>query len=1356
MTKKTYSFLVIGLITVLTGFLMWPSSLPSTKDTIVKHSRHTYKADKPDEFIKLYNELRTRSGHTQPEYTSGYKLKALHKAKQGIAAVRTTATYNFIERGPANVPGRTRGLVVDPDDPNQLTWFAGSVGGGIWKTTDGGSSWISKTDNLPNLAISWIVMAASDHNIMYAGTGEGWGSSVGFIKGSGVYKSTDKGETWNLLGSTVANDDFQIVNRLVVDPNNPNIVLAATSNDPLNSKAFNSGIFKSTDGGITWSRKFSGQSWVQQIVATPGDFNTLYATVRANGVYKSIDAGETWSNASFGINADGRIEMAVSPVDTARLYASVLGSLSGTGADLYVSDDAGANWQVVTEKNTGDDIDFLGGQGWYDNTILAHPFNADIVYVGGVNIWKFKIELGTVLEGKQFLGANENNTNSFLSLVNFGATYYGGKIDTGDETAEDFVSVEVRFGPDGQGGYLKQKAHRFTIPAGQGSGVPAADYTYHDYVDVPFQVWDITNNRQLMVAFRDQQEDGKFNLLPLNTDIADALNNSREYIYISNITYNDTAPDPNMAANGNHEFRNLYFFWPYLAEGAIWDEANLPASNFAITWDTIEKRLYTRNPVTDAYSENGGVNNYSQSTGSTIPQGVHPDHHNIVPIITDMATQRFRLLVANDGGVYSSDAETFPGETNGSWSLAGLTYNTSQLYAVDKAPGQSRYIGGMQDNGTWMSKSNSEGSAVAEYKRATSGDGFGCAWNYSDISQVIATIYYNDIRKSTNGGSGFLSATSGLTDVGGDKAPFITEIENLPSDPDVVFTAGVSGVWWSNDFANRWQLAPIDTHWSLASTMKVRISHANSHIIWAGTAMDETTGVNLHVSIDEGKAFLPVNNYTAVELGRISGLATHPVLDSTAFALFSFAKGPKILRTNNLGQSWYDISGFGSGTVSANGFPDVAIYDLLIMPYDTAIMWAGTEIGVFESTDAGSSWHILNANIPAVSVWQMKIVDNEVVFATHGRGIWSVSINDLPGQVYLPKIIGSAPSLAGELLLDLEVKSPFDSTFLYIDGNLFAKINQPTSAGKLQLATNYTASKTGTAYVRSFYIGLPYVSHTYNFEYRDYNNVVDSYQNDFETATQDFIGDGFTEKSISGFANKAIHTPHFYSNNTTSVYTLYTPIKVRTSDALINFQEVVLVEPGEAGAAPGSPEFNDYVVVQGSLDGITWINLLDEYDASSFADWQSAFANQESGDDQLYKFRSIDLLNNFAPGDVVVIRFLMVTNQFNNGWGWSIDKLKIQTDDVVTGLESEKLQTAFSVFPNPLTSSTLNISGPEGLREGLLNMFDLNGKKVLSKPFNLLEGKQINVPHNIKDGVYTVEIVTENLKEAHKIILSRN
>jgi hypothetical protein len=1020
-----------------------------------------------------------------------------------------------------------------------------------------------------------------------------------------------------------------------------------------------------------------------------------------------------------------------------------------------MSNDAGASWLATTEETTGNNIDFLGGQGWYDNTILAHPFNINEVYVGGVNLWKFEIKQGTVTK-KQFLGAEEQDTKSFMSLINFGTAYYDGKIDIGNEPIADFVTVEVRFGPDGNGGHLKQKAHRFTIPVGQGSGVPAADYTYQDYVEVPFQVWDIINNRQLMISFRDQQEDEIFNLLSSNTDNADAVNNSREYIFISSITYNASLPDSAIALNGGHEYKNLYFFWPYLTENAVWDETALPDSKFIIKYEDIEKGLKITSTVSDAYGEFTGANKFFQSTGSSAPQGLHPDHHNIVPILWNTSMNSFQLLVANDGGIYKSDISENPGEEDESWELAGISYNTSQFYAVDKAPGENRYIGGMQDNGSWMTKPGDEGSATAFYRRSNSGDGFGTAWNHRNPAEIITTVYNNDIVKSMDGGASFRQSVNGLTDTGGDKAPFKTEIENLHSDPEVVYTVGISGVWRSEDFADSWQLSSIESPWTLASNMRVRISHANSQIVWAGIAMQETpSSLSLYVSTDDGKTFNSTNNYTDVELGKISGLATHPILDSTAFALFSFAKGPKILRTDNLGVSWYDISGFGTDTISVNGFPDVAIYDLMVMPYDTAILWAGTEIGIFESSNSGASWHILNANMPAASIWDLKIVDKQVVIGTHGRGIWSTTIDELPGQVYIPVITGTTPSLSGDLAFNVNTYSPFDSIHIFVDGVLVAKHNQPSEAGIVEIATNYNTSQSGKVYARAYYRGGPYVSHNFNFATSNYTTVVDSYENDFNVMSSDFFGNGFIEKNEPDFMSRAIHSEHFHIPGAYYQYILKSPIRVRSANALINFQEVVLIEPGDEGALPGTAEFNDYVVVQGSKDGVNWINLVDEYDANSRNDWRESYAIGEAGFHDLYKFRGIDLLKTFAPNDEIIIRFVLVANLKEEGWGWAIDGLKIQTDNVITGV-SEELGLGISLYPNPVLGNEMNVSAPENIKTLTVSMYDLNGRITLQKSINLAENTNISIPSDIKDGLYSVVLSAKDLRVSQKILIQRN
>ncbi len=123
--------------------------------------------------------------------------------------------------------------------------------------------------------------------------------------------------------------------------------------------------------------------------------------------------------------------------------------------------------------------------------------------------------------------------------------------------------------------------------------------------------------------------------------------------------------------------------------------------------------------------------------------------------------------------------------------------------------------------------------------------------------------------------------------------------------------------------------------------------------------------------------------------------------------LFSAYGQPKILRTTDLGQTWQDLSGFADspGGESTNGFPDVAVYDLLVMPHDPDVLWAGTEIGLFESTDGGENWEYADNGLPAVSVWQMKLVDDQVILATHGRGIWTLDLPRLlAGEGYGPAL----------------------------------------------------------------------------------------------------------------------------------------------------------------------------------------------------------------------------------------------------------------------------------------------------------------------------------------------------------------
>ena len=131
----------------------------------------------------------------------------------------------------------------------------------------------------------------------------------------------------------------------------------------------------------------------------------------------------------------------------------------------------------------------------------------------------------------------------------------------------------------------------------------------------------------------------------------------------------------------------------------------------------------------------------------------------------------------------------------------------------------------------------------------------------------------------------------------------------------------------------------------------------------------------------------------------LTDIATHPTNKNTAYLLYSVPGEPKILRTTDLGQTWEDISGFGLNEESCNGFPDIAVLSLIVFPDEINTIWAGTEIGIFESTDNGETWSLQDNDLPPASIWQMFYQDGYVVVATYGRGIWTCLID---GTISVP------------------------------------------------------------------------------------------------------------------------------------------------------------------------------------------------------------------------------------------------------------------------------------------------------------------------------------------------------------------
>ncbi len=288
--------------------------------------------------------------------------------------------------------GRTRAVTGVPGQPE--TFLIGAVNGGIWRTTDFGRTWAPLFDAAPTQSIGAIAVAPSDPSIIYVGSGEGL-MRPDLSVGNGIYRSTDSGRTWMHLGL----DDAQQIPDLAVDPQDPNRVYAAVLGHPFGPSS-QRGIFRSTDGGKTWTRVLyvdddTGASCVKIGARDP---NVLYAALwnvragpwedknvfngTAGGLYKSTDGGDHWRRLTRGLPENlSQIEVAVAPSRAERLYATVATTADGeygsaAGLGVYRSEDGGESWI----RATTDPRPALRIGGGDLPIIKVDPRNADVLY----------------------------------------------------------------------------------------------------------------------------------------------------------------------------------------------------------------------------------------------------------------------------------------------------------------------------------------------------------------------------------------------------------------------------------------------------------------------------------------------------------------------------------------------------------------------------------------------------------------------------------------------------------------------------------------------------------------------------------------------------------------------------------------------------------------------------------------------------------------------------------------------------------------------------------------------------------------------------------------------------------------
>ncbi len=286
-----------------------------------------------------------------------------------------------------------RVLAVAGSSLQPQTYYFGSVGGGIWKTTDGGAAWIPVADGqLATGDVGAIAVSESDPNVIYAGMGEACirGNAS---PGDGVYKSADAGRTWKNVGL----QNTQQIGRVVIDPHDPNIVFVAALGHQFGPNE-ERGVYRTTDGGKTWKQVLTRgpKAGAVDLSIDPNNPNVIFAAFwevyrtpfdlesggPGSGLWKSTDGGETWKDLSHAPGmpkgVQGRVGVAVSPANPQRVYALVEAEQGGA----FRSDNGGDTWTRVNDHND------IRQRSWYYTHVFADPKNADTVYFLNVGFFR--------------------------------------------------------------------------------------------------------------------------------------------------------------------------------------------------------------------------------------------------------------------------------------------------------------------------------------------------------------------------------------------------------------------------------------------------------------------------------------------------------------------------------------------------------------------------------------------------------------------------------------------------------------------------------------------------------------------------------------------------------------------------------------------------------------------------------------------------------------------------------------------------------------------------------------------------------------------------------------------------------
>ncbi len=801
----------------------------------------------------------------------------------------------FAGQSQQDASGRVLTIAIHPTDTDII--LIGAAQGGIWRSTDGGSSYSSVSDNMPSLAIKAIRFAKSDPSIVYAATGEPHASTS--IYGRGVLKSTNGGVSWSQLPVSGAGWDFDNVSvaGLQVSSTNPNVLYVATAHVRTFIDSFQpesipaTGLYKSTNGGTSWTLSKAATDYV----AHPGTSE---------------------ENVGF-------IDLEMAGNNPNLLYAAEL------NGGIWKTTNGGSNWTRITPIKAGGSATFPAP--------VPHYTIAD---------------------------------QTTLAVSRHDATFFN--------DAPDFMRIELGLSPSN--------------PNVLYAGVAVSELPVDSGDDGSFASRIATG-----LLFKTTNGGTSWTWLG---DVLDGVPNycSSQCDYDNMVVVNPTNPnDVIIGGSANYsQFTPVPLNAPttYVEKG--WTGMVHRSTNGGTSWQDTNPHCTANGPASGAFNIQPCLN-YAAN------QVIHPDIH-------DAAYRGNQLYIVGDGGVYRGS----PAGGGFNWENLNAGLSTLQFYAFDIHPTNPNImIGGLQDNSVAYWDGNTwEGWAF--------GDGIFGAIDPVNPNNVYMGTQFNVWRHQGGGAKQILvndqigNGWSNVFPPAGVQAQFVTPFAIDSVQSSYIYAGATDAVYESAQRGDTgtW-VRRVNT--GLSSTgvpTTISISEPNNSLIWAGTS-----GGALHLYTYEedqdfwfsGGGVLPARYLSKVE-------ASPNDADSVYFTYSGYSSNTpatpgKVFKLTKGSAGWGNVSiSFLTGDL-----PDVPVSAFAVNPNNENIIWVGTDIGVFMTTNGGTNWTSIRGQMPVVAIMDMKYdaARDTLWVVTHGRGAWRTTVASVPTAVTFDSISSNLPQLGG-------------------------------------------------------------------------------------------------------------------------------------------------------------------------------------------------------------------------------------------------------------------------------------------------------------------------------------------------------